>query len=282
MGGWDKLATQMFYVNLVAELVAPMLQLWLAAVMIRRRLYLKFPFFFAYTLYSIVVIAVRLPFTEHPGFFYGLYWITEIIYGALSLLGTGEVFGGVPSLQAKVKSGWRLVPAMVLLILVIVSLWRAIYHPFGPIFLGRLGAGAYSFDIGVLCVAAFAYLLTLFRLKPFAGILRKQHNAAILKGFGVFGLLGMTAHLARSFFGSQFENWFRYIPPGAYIMATLTWLAAFRRPEPPSSTPSPTPELLSGLREGLNRDQETLKKIEKDLPSWEPIRGGLRKSIVSV
>ncbi|HEV2991130.1 MAG TPA: hypothetical protein VG759_22010, partial [Candidatus Angelobacter sp.] len=262
--------------------IAPTLQIWLVGVMIRRKLHLKFPLFFAYTLYSVLVVTVRLPFAQYPTFFYALYWITEIIYGALSLLGIGEVFADVLSLRTQGKSGWRLVPALVLLVLVIGSLWRAIYHPFGPIFLGRLGAGAYSFDIGVLCVAAFAYPLTLFRLKHFTGILRKQHNAAILKGFGIFGLLGLTAHLARSYFGSQFEGWFRYIPPGAYIMATLTWLAAFRRPEPSSSTPSPTPELLSGLMEELGRDQETLKKIEKDLPSWEPIRGGLRKSIVSV
>jgi hypothetical protein len=272
----------MFYVELAAGLVAPTLQIWLTAVMIRRRLYLKFPFFFAYTLYSVVVIAVRLPFAQHPQFFYALYWITEMIYGALSLLGIGEVFGDVLLARTKGKSWSRLVPALVLVVLVIGSLSVAIYRPFRPNFWGRLGAGAYSFEIGVLCVNALAYLLSLFRLKPFAGILRKQHKAAILKGFGVFGLLGLVAHLARSYFGPQFEGWFRYIPPGAYIMATLTWLAAFRRPEPPNSTPPPTPELLGGLMEELSRDQETLRKIEKDLPSWEPIRGGLRKSIVSI
>ncbi|HEV3041031.1 MAG TPA: hypothetical protein VHA33_24915 [Candidatus Angelobacter sp.] len=263
----------MFYVDLVAGLVAPTLQIWLAGVMIRRKLYLKFPLFFSYTVYSVLIIAVRLPFAHQPQFFYALYWITEIIYGALSLLGIGEVFSDVLSPQTKGKNWWRLVPTLVLLALVIGSLLWAIYRPFRPNFWGRLGAGAYSFDIGVLGVGAFAYLLELFRLKPFSGTLQRPHSAAILKGFGVFGLLGVVAHLARSYFGSQFEGWFRYIPPGAYIMATLTWLAAFRRPEPPGSTVPPTPELLGGLKEELERDQETLKKIEKDLPSWEPISG---------
>jgi hypothetical protein len=231
--------------------------------------------FFAYTIYSVAVIAVRLSVrlsvAKQPELFFALFWTTEIIYGILSLLGIGEVFTDVLALQSNRTSWWRFVPAGLLFALIILSLWRAIYHPLGPNFWGTLGAGAYFFELGVLSLQAITYLLALFRLKGFAGILRKQHNSAILKGFGIFGLLTMMVHLARSQFGSQFEDWFRYIPPGAYIMATLTWLAAFRRPEPPKCTPPPTPELLDGLVEGFNRDHKTLKKIEKNLPPQQQV-----------
>jgi hypothetical protein len=266
----------MSYTELVAGLIAPVLQIWLAGAMVRRKLHRRFPVFFAYTVYSVLVIAVRLPMAQHPKIFYALYWISEMIYGNLSLLGIGEVFGDVLSLRSQRNTWWRCVPAGIVVAPVFASLWRAIYHPFGPNFWGKLGAGAYSFNLCVLCVSTMAYLLAMFRLKPFSGILQKQHNAAILKGFGIFSLLAMIAHLARSHFGPQFEGWFRYIPPGAYIMATLTWLAAFRRPETSTCTPPPTPEFLGGLREGLSREQETLKEIEKDLPPKWHLTGDAR------
>jgi hypothetical protein len=269
----------MLSVELVAGLVAPALQVWLAGAMIRRKLHRRFPLFFAYTLCSVAVTAVRLPVAKQPELFFSVYWITEIIYDTLSLLGIGEVFSDVLGLRSNRHPWLRFVPAALLLTLIIASLWRATYHPFGPNFWGRLGAGAYSFEFGVLFVDATTYLLARFRLDVFSGILKKQHNAAILKGFGIFGLLTMVVNLLRSHFGSQFEGWFRYIPPGAYIMATLTWLAAFRRPEPPTCTPPPPPEFLDGLVEGFNRDQEALKKIEKNLPPRRQVTGDTECSV---
>jgi hypothetical protein len=252
--------------ELIAGLVAPALQVWLAGAMIRRKLHSQFPLFFAYTLYSIVVIAVRLSVAKQPRLFFALYWITEIIYGALALLAVGEVFSDVLELRSNQHRWWRFAPATILLSLVTIFFWRATYCPFGPNVWGALGAGAYSFGLGVLCVQAGIFLLALFRLKAFSGILSKQHNAGILRGFGVFGLLTMTAYVTRSYFGARFEDWFRYIPPGAYIMATLTWLTVFLHQEPPDRKPSATSEFVKNVAEGLSRDHEALKKIEKDLP----------------
>ena len=263
----------MSLIDLVASLVGPALQLWLAGVMVRRKLHRQFPLFFGYTLYSIIVIGVRLSAVKQPRMLFALYWITDIIYGALALLAIREVFGDVLKLRSNRNPWWRFISTAVLLALIIASLWRAIYHPFGPNFWGTLGAGAYSFELGVLCIQAITYLLALFRLQGFSGILKKQHNAAILKGFGIFGLIAMIVYFTRFYFGAQFEGWFRYIPPGAYAMATLTWLAAFRRPESPSSASPPTPEFLDGLVEGFNRDHETLKKIEKNLPPRRHLTG---------
>jgi len=249
------------------------LQVWLAGTMVRRKLHRRYPLFFTYTLYSVVVIAVRLSAAKQPRLLFALYWITEIIYGVLALLAIREVFGDVLELRSNRNPWWRVVPAAILLTLIIASLWWAIYHPFGPNFWGKLGAGAYSFESGVLCIQATSYLLARFHLKPFSGILEKQHNAGILKGFGIFSLLTVVVYAMRLYFGSQFEGLFRYIPPGAYAMATLTWLAAFRRPEPPDSTIPTTPEFLGGLMEGFKRDHETLNEIEKNLPPRRQLTG---------
>ena len=48
------------FVELVATLVGPALQVWLAAAMIRRKLHRQFPLFFAYTLYSVAMTAARI------------------------------------------------------------------------------------------------------------------------------------------------------------------------------------------------------------------------------
>ncbi len=216
--------------------------MWLAAAMFSHKLHRRFPIFFTYTLYSVVVIAVRLPVAQDRRLFYAVFWITEMIYGALSLLGIAEVLGDALPAQSKRVARLKLVPVLILLLLVVAALWRATYYPLGRNFLGRLGAGAYLFDFGVLCADAVAYLLALFRLKPLSGIAPNQHSIAILKGFGIFGLLTLIAGLMRTLFGPQFEGWFRFIPPGAYFMATLTWLSAFRRPQPPKLPVLPSPE----------------------------------------
>lgn len=259
--------------ELIVGLAGPALQLWLAVAMFRHKSHRRFPIFFAYTIYSVVIITVRLPVAPNPSLFYVVFWITEMIYGALSLLGIGEVLVDALSDQSKQNVGLKLIPGMVLLFLIIASLWRAVYHPLGSTnFWGRLGAGAYSFDFGVLCVDAMAYLLALFQMKPFSGIGQKQHSMAILKGFGIFGLLTLISGLVRTLFGPQFEGWFRYIPPGAYFMATLTWLSAFRHPEPPKVPVLPSPE-SAGRPTKIDADQP-FGPIKKNLTPRPDLRGG--------
>ncbi len=255
----------------LAGLIGPALQVWLAVSMMRFRLHRHFPLFFAYTLYSVLVIAIRLSVVSHASLYYGLYWTTDIIYSSLALLSIREVFNDlvVRSTRNKIR---RFVPVVVLAILAATSFYRAIYRPFGSVFLGRLGAGAYFFDLETLGIQATAYLLTIFRLKPFSDVLYSQHNAAILKGFGIFGLVAMASHLARTLFGSQFEGWFRYVPPGAYFMATLTWLSAFRRPQPPKLPVLPSHEPTGGPMKG-NPDHP-FNPINKNPMPWPDLRGG--------
>jgi hypothetical protein len=255
----------------LAGLIGPALQVWLAVAMMRFRLHRHFPLFFAYTLYSVLVIAVRLSVVSHASLYYGLYWTTDIIYSSLALLSIREVFNDlvVRSTRNNIR---RFVPVVVLAILAATSFYRAIYHPFGSVFLGRLGAGAYFFDLETLGIQATAYLLTIFRLKPFSDVLYSQHNAAILKGFGIFGLVAMASHLARTLFGPQFEGWFRYIPPGAYFMATITWLSAFRHPEPPKVPVLLSPE--STGRPTKNDADQPFGPTRKTLTPCPDLMGG--------
>src|SRR5438552_11310270 len=167
----------MSFTELIASVVSPALQVWLAGTMVRRKLHHRFPLFFAYTLYSVAITAARLSVAQQPRLLFALYWITEIIYGVLALLAVREVFSDVLELRSNRNPWWRVVPGAILLTLITASLWRANYHPFGPNFWGTLGAGAYSFELGVLCIQATSYLLALFHLRPFSGILKKQHNA---------------------------------------------------------------------------------------------------------
>ena len=253
-------------------LIGPALQVWLAVAMVRLKLHRHLPAFFAYTLYSVLVIAIRLSVVSHARFYYGLFWITDVIYGGLALLSIREVFDDLSAVRSSRNELWRIAQPAVLSLLAVTSFCRAIYHPFGLTFLGKLGAGAYFFDLEVLGIQAITYILTIFRLKPFSDIPHNQHKAAILKGFGIFGLVAMSSHLARSLFGSQFEGWFRYIPPGAYFMATLTWLSAFRHPEPPKVPVLPSLESTGGPTRH-DADQR-LDKIEKNLATRPPLTGG--------
>jgi len=67
----------------------------------------------------------------------------------------------------------------------------------------------------------------------------QQHPFGIMKGFGLFSIVGMLANLLRSDFGTKMNWFFSYAPAVAYIVACLIWLGAFLKPEPEEQAPRP-------------------------------------------
>ena len=84
------------------------LQLVLACILLGRKLHRRLPFFFAYTLYSVLAAIVLAVVTiKFPALYYEVYWTTEFVYGLLGLLAIMEVFESVLALFGFEGSGWR-------------------------------------------------------------------------------------------------------------------------------------------------------------------------------
>jgi hypothetical protein len=254
----------MRWISVVSGLFPAALQVALLVIFARRKLYRGFPFFFAYTLYSIVVIAVQLSLMHRPVALFTVYCITQVIYGVLALLAIREVFHSVLEMYYSLYGWARWVPRLALSGIVGVSLWQAVYHhPAGPMVMAFLGTGTHWFMIGVLSLEAWVFGICLrlgFRKR--SPIRWGRYEAGILVGFGVAAVGAIPIYLARIGLGPVMDLAFLYIPPVAYAAAALTWLKAFYREEAPIKRKPSDPELYKRAAEVMT---EAVEEAEKDL-----------------
>jgi hypothetical protein len=148
-------------VSLLFGLLPAAVQAAVLVILARRRLYHRFPFFFAYTLYSILVTVVRLRTMGTPAVFFVSYWSTEIVYGILELLAIREVFKSVLEMYYSLYRWTRWLLPIAVTVMFGNSIWRAIYRSVGGGPLGGLAAGVYSLVLGILCLQAAIFLLCL-------------------------------------------------------------------------------------------------------------------------
>src|SRR5262245_15226553 len=79
-------------IAIAVTLVGPILNAWLATLLVRRRLYRDFPFFLTYVISSILITFGRLWAIGNYQIFFKVTWTTEVIYAVLALLALHEVF----------------------------------------------------------------------------------------------------------------------------------------------------------------------------------------------
>jgi hypothetical protein len=268
VGGWVKLSHSPFMPTALVWTVLA-LQVALAVILFQRKLYRprRFPFFTAYTLYSIVATTLRKVVTNGAKSYYALYWSTEVIYGVLALLALNDVFRRLHRLDYKDHRWFRLLLPITGLFIVIAAVWEAFHNPPTHGNVPRIVSAIFWFDLGVHGLEASIPLLFLL-LKPFFLPPKSKYDLGVLWGFGVSALVTIVVDAARSSLGQQYEGWFRYAPPVGYALATIIWLRAFyQRPDwKPASE-----ETVDALLAFMLRTENAFKEILKDL--------GLRREI---
>src|SRR5215471_7987373 len=240
----------------ILTLVGPILGVWLAGLILKTKLHLRFPFFFAYVLSFVLIGIVRFSVISHYRTYFFVFWITEAVYAVLALLALFEVFRKV-FLGFYLRSAWfrALFPGTVLLAIGLVA-WAILRNPVAGA--GRLISFVVFFGLAVnfmqLCLfGLFGLLSAAFPLRwRFAPL-------GILLGFGIAALGATAAFWARSVFGTRLEIFAKYAPPVAYMLAIAVWLATFLRPEPEPKWVSAT--TLRQLLEGVQQDTATMKKF---------------------
>lgn len=219
----------------IVGIIGPALQLALVIITLARSLHRHFPFFFVYTLFSIAIIGPRLAVRSNPVQSFIVYWASEILFGLLALLAVREALKLELKAIAEEYRWFKFAPLMALAIITAVAVWRTLFHAFGPGPLGFLGTGAYAFTLGVRVVELGALLLAV-ELERRTLVTLPRHERSILEGFGLAAAVALLAYVPRSLFGQRFEEWFLYLPPGAYFVAILVWLTAFWRQTPQRET----------------------------------------------
>lgn len=186
--------------------------------------------------------------------FFNVYWVLEGGSAFLGVLAMFESFYRVLRPYYTSKSWLFLMPFSTILIILSVSAWGL--HKHSPVQAGPIARLYISFDLAADYMLAgffglFVVLVFLWQAKW------QRYTFGIMKGFGLFSIVGMLADLLRSEFGTKWDFFFSYAPSVAYILGCLMWLGAFLATDVRTRPPGP------GSVVDLDEIQELLSKLTK-------------------
>jgi hypothetical protein len=245
------------YVDIAFGLFPPVLQTWLALLLVRRRAYKSFPFFFAYTVFAVVAELCKFALVQYSRatmmYFY-FYWGAEAIYAALGFLAIHEVFRRVFENFKSLSWFKFLLPVVGLGMLAISALISIVHRAVETV---PLLEGIYSLQITVRCLQIGVFFLIFFLARAFQ-LDYRQYAFGIAAGFGIAAAGILLGTLVRTGLGLKSLMFFEYVPIVAYCIAVMVWLVSFIRPEPEDPFRDFrhlfTPELFLGWIEKYKQD----------------------------
>lgn len=259
--------------------VGPALMLVLLVMLLRRRLYKRFPVFFVYCLSIVVLQPVRALTIGRPTYHFFFYWTIEACFLLIAFVTMLSVLRPLTQLEY-VRHPWSRFLLLPLAALIIgAGLWAAFVKPINKTAAGHFASAIYIFVIG-MSVAELLLFLVSFRVRNLA-IQWTRYEFGILRGFGALAALKIVAYIAlvlRVFHfqvSPQLENLFQGFPVGAFIASATVWLVAFWKPEPPRTAPPDMGSFSDALRlvlEQYEAQAEFVRRVAKHLGSrLEPV-----------
>jgi hypothetical protein len=202
------------------------LQAILLYVLVRKRAFRTFPWFFAYTLFAVTAGISRFLVRNHHPIYSRVYWATEAVYPLLGIAVMYEVFRSVFRNFSRL---WWFPPIFPLTVALSLGLTisRSLSVPSG------LQSGAAAWIVGaeagvrLLQVAMFALLVTLVLL---FGLRWRQQAFGICAGYGLFSSVALLPTTKFYEFGTRFKYLWGLVSIITYSVAVLIWLWYFSVP----------------------------------------------------
>jgi hypothetical protein len=224
----------------------------LSAVLVRRRAYGVFPFFFMYVMFAVAADLGRFATLGHKHPYLITYWTTEAIYDILGILVMYEVLRSVLGSLARGRLARLILP-----VLVVVGIGLSLAHReavptkvTGFLVYIVLGEIAVRF----VQVLVFAGLVTLV---PLIGLRWRQYPFGVATGFGLYATVMLLTTVKFSDFGTRFKFLWGITSLVAYSVAVLIWIWFFSVPQktetPASELTSPSPGDLKKYKDALRR-----------------------------
>jgi hypothetical protein len=198
----------------------PLLQGTLAAIILWRKLYRTFPFFFAYVVFQIIAFAVTFPFRDLR--FYAIlfvsYWVTTAVSVVLGFLVIREIFLDVFRPYHTLRDLGSVLFKWAGLVMLMVA--------------GVVGASARSGADDLLVnviltsqrsvrVVQCGLVLFLLVFARYLGVNRQQKSFGIALGFGAFAVVELSLVAIGNQSISQTVG--SFVNMTAYNLAILTW-----------------------------------------------------------
>lgn len=235
------------------------LVLGVAALMVYRKLYLQFPFFFVYLFAVVFGEIIRRAFLRPPAlhYFY-VYWIVEAVTVFLAFLVLYEVF------LLRLFPGFTITPIYRYLFpiagLMVLALTAILFAtaPTGPEKLAVI-VGEFALALSFLQVSVLVFFLVLLL---FMSRELNRHDFGIAAGFGIYAsvkLIITAIHAGRSYVPKTVDQ----LPTIAYAIAVLVWLFYLSRtdPEPPEEVITPE------MAQDIDRVHQELRHLLRKKPN---------------
>jgi hypothetical protein len=231
----------------------PILQTWLAALLMRRRVIGRFRFFFVYTLFAIGAEIAKFAFRANPATYFHVFLATQPIYALLGYLAIAEIFYGVFKNFHRIWWFQLLFPVFGILALGLSILIVALRPPKQA---NEFLATVFVLEIIVRCLQLGVFFL-IFGLANFFSLSWRQYSFGITAGFGLAACGILAAIVGRSIFGTKYAAMLQFVPSVTYLLAVLIWLVSFLKPLPLDPLrdvrPLLTPEMMRELYERYKR-----------------------------
>ena len=225
--------------------------LWLLS---RKRVFRTFPWFFAYTLFSVIAGVSRLVFRYHASSYYYVYYGTDAAYVLFGIAVMYEVFRHVLRNFQRIRWFRPVFPLTIVLTVVLTAMHTA-NRP--PGFRTRLvewvlGAEMDEFFLQVAMFVLLVVLVTMF------GLRWRQHAFGICAGYGLSATITLLATTKFYEIGTKFTFWWGIVSVAAYNAAVLIWLWYFSGPAIPEPPRGDQPPMSA---EDLERYRQIVRRV---------------------
>jgi hypothetical protein len=231
------------------------LQVLLLYVLARGKAYRTFPWFFAYTLFSILAMAARFAVRNHEVTYFYLYWTTDALYSLLGGFVMYEVCRGV--FRNLGRTWWvRVIFPVLVGIAVVLTLGRT----------GKQLPGAeetmmtwvVGAELGLRFLQVLMFLM-LIALVALFGVQWRQHHFGISSGYGIYAAVNLLTTTKYYESGTKFTFLWGWVSVITYTVAVLIWLWYFNTPIKAEASSSEQPPLSL-------QDLERYKDIARRMP----------------
>jgi hypothetical protein len=214
--------------ELALAAVGTVLQACLFLQLLRVKAYLRFPLFCTFVGFSVLSAIATVATRGNEKLYLYVYWISEIIYVALTFLVLQEAFHSVFRNFYSLR-GFKLSFPGVGIFIFLTALFRAIF--FRQPNQSPFAVTLVSLEIAVDFLQFVLFCLFILLVRFFHMQWRQQAFGIIL-GFGIAAAGSLVAFLLRSEFGTKLDSLFRIVTPLSYIIGVAVWLATFLEGEP--------------------------------------------------
>jgi len=201
----------------------------LAAVLVGRKLYREFPFFFAYVcagcLDHVATLSAFRAWDPNRQLYAKVYWLAQLLVTVFSLLAAYELFVKRLFRTFYKVQAYRYIFACASALIMILSV-LTLGHAIDTSTLAKL---IHLLDLARVAILAFFIALMLFMGRRWG-----TYEFGIALGFGIDAAVFLIALavFARGAPPRWAARFFGYAPAFAYNFACLVWLVSFLRPKP--------------------------------------------------